>query len=314
MKINFIYFIVKINEEDIDLIYDEIIEKIDDEELTYENYRMVTLENPEILDFFDIFNNKILENMTVVINKQIIARLNGLYESFDKITDKLHKIKMHKNGLTLSLSNFIERSIKNKSLINNIGFNNPHNSLYEKSINNNDVNSINSKASNQIFSISKKLDNDIFSDEEIYMDNSDSENSVKELSAKKKVSFNENNDNKSNNENIEKLIVNDKYKEKNIMVNNINNINNIHILNNNITNLNDLQILSKMNKFNLSKNKNNNNNINNNNNNNNIINLNQDLPQIYNFNDNNIKYNNNNNSNSNIKLNEKNFFISVKIK
>jgi len=228
--------------------------------------------------------------MTIVINKQIIRRLNGLYESFNIITEKINEIKKHKNGLTLSLSNFIERSMKNKSLLN-VGFNT------EKSNKNFDNNS--NSTLNNMFSVSKQLDNNFFSDEEIYMSDDDdvSDNSEEFLSYK------ENNFN--NYENIERLQLQDQYKDKNIMVNNINNINNIHILNNNITNINDLQILGKMKKISLSKNSKNNNN---NNKSNNSIKLNAGLPPMYNFND-------NNKENKEKKLKEKNNFKNtVKIK
>jgi hypothetical protein len=293
------YFSVKINEEDIDLIYDEIIEKIDDEDLTFENYKMLNSINPEIFDFFDIFNNKILENMHIVINKQIISRLNGLYESFNKVTDKLHNLNLHKNGLTLSISNFIERSIKNKSLLNNIGFN--RNNFNDNNSIKNDIKNTNSKCSNHIFSISRQLKNEIFSDEEIFMDSDYENENNSDDDSKKSISYNENDENNINKnyiKNIERIKVNENYnyKEKNIMVNNINNINNIHISNNNITNLNDIQILSNMNNFNL--------NSNNNSNNNNMIKLNPNLPPIYNFDD---------SKNDNKKSNDKNYFISVKI-
>ena len=107
---------MKIREADIDIIYVEIMDKIDSPVLDYPSFKTVTTENPEILDFFDIFNNKILENMTLVIHRQILRRLNGLSNSIDHLIEQISSIKKNKKGFTITLKSFIERSIKKESL------------------------------------------------------------------------------------------------------------------------------------------------------------------------------------------------------
>lgn len=94
------------------------MDKIDSPVLDFENFKTATIENPEILDFFDIFNNKILENMTLVIHRQILRRLNGLSNSLDHLIEQISYVQKNKKGFTISLKSFIERSIKKETLIN----------------------------------------------------------------------------------------------------------------------------------------------------------------------------------------------------
>lgn len=86
--------------------------------MIFENFYRATLENPEIFDFYDIFNNKILENMTIVIHRQILRRLSKLSKSLESLISQMTYLKKNKVGLTVSLQNFIENSIKNKKLLN----------------------------------------------------------------------------------------------------------------------------------------------------------------------------------------------------
>lgn len=236
--------------------------------------------------------------MTVLINKQIIRRLNGLYESFNNITNKLTEIKKQKNGLTVALSNFVERSIKNQSLLKEGVSNTNHTNNDSNVLNfNNSSSKTKQHSKSQIFSLSRKLENNFFSDEEIFMSDEDSETSedYEKLGSKNNIFYDENNTNKSKNsnspgspekenfkkyENFERY-QDHQYKDKNILVNNINNINNIHI-----TNVNDLEILNRMKKLNYNKN--------NARNNNNSIKLNPGLPPMYNFDDNSEDLKNNN--------------------
>jgi hypothetical protein len=92
------------------------MDKIDSNILDYQNFKTAITENPEILDFFDIFNNKILENMTLVIHRQILRRLNGLSNSLDHLIEQIAYIQKNKKDLTITLKSFIERSIKKDSL------------------------------------------------------------------------------------------------------------------------------------------------------------------------------------------------------
>lgn len=94
------------------------MDKIESHALDYHNFKTAITENPEILDFFDIFNNKILENMTIVIHRQILRRLNGLSNSLEHLIEQISAIQKNKKGLTITLNSFIERSIKKESLLN----------------------------------------------------------------------------------------------------------------------------------------------------------------------------------------------------
>ncbi len=94
------------------------MEKIDSPILDYQSFKTVTTENPEILDFFDIFNNKILENMTLVIHRQILRRLNGLSNSLEDLIRQIRCLQNNKKDFTITLKSFIERSIKKESLLN----------------------------------------------------------------------------------------------------------------------------------------------------------------------------------------------------
>lgn len=86
--------------------------------MDYQSFKTVTIENPEILDFFDIFNNKILENMTLVIHRKILRRLNGLSNSLENLIEQINSIQKNKKGFTITLKSFIERSIKKETLFN----------------------------------------------------------------------------------------------------------------------------------------------------------------------------------------------------
>ena len=142
--------------------------------------------------------------MTVIINKQIIRRLHGLYDSLNNFTSKINEIKKHKNGLTISLANFVERAIKNKSIGLNINksVNNTINYFMTDTENNNDIensekkenintlptneninSNLQTEGKNKMFSVAKKVENNFFfSDDEISLYESD--NSSDDLCSK----------------------------------------------------------------------------------------------------------------------------------
>jgi len=93
------------------------MEKIDSDFLDFNSFKQVTIDNPEILDFYDIFNNKISENMTIMIHRQILRRLNGLSSSLEFLIEKLNSFNKNKKGITLSFKTFIEKAIKKESLL-----------------------------------------------------------------------------------------------------------------------------------------------------------------------------------------------------
>ena len=199
-----------------------------------------------------------------------------MYDSLCNFTNKLNQIKKQKINITISLVNFIERAIKNKSIglncnqkvdINNkINYfiTNPNEKKLDKNDKNintntdfsmlyNNNNTISNdeikKDRNNMFSISKKLENAfIFTDDEIslYESECESDENESETTPKSKNSLKDEYSNSENNEDekdsfqvFERFTFKDKYMNSNIQFNNINNINNIHLVNNNISDLNN---------------------------------------------------------------------------
>lgn len=248
----------------------------------------MSIDNPEILDFFDIFNNKILENMTIVIHRQILRRLNGLVISLDDLISQINRCSDNKKGLTVTFKNFIDKALKNTHLINDglittkgsennslnyfIGLTNPINNKQDLNYNsplNNIQNSAPGKdVKNTMFSVSKKVHAPYFMDDEddgIHMsESSDDSFSHDENNSKNNFTVNSN----ILKEKKEKIIQ-ENYNNK-IVVNNVNNINNYNIINGNVKDLEKLNNITKFNNNSLINNKTN-------------LKFNPGLPPVYNI-------------------------------
>lgn len=56
--------------------------------------------------------------MTIIIHRQILRRLNKLSLSIDNLISQFSNLKKNKKDLTVSIQSFIEKSIKNRKLVN----------------------------------------------------------------------------------------------------------------------------------------------------------------------------------------------------
>lgn len=102
---------MKIREEDVDLIFDEIMDKAEVDKLDLNAFLHVTHNNPEILDFFDIFNNKIVDSLTLVVHKESVKKIGSVIKQLRFLEEK--KIKTNWD-VTLGMKSDIEKLIKDK--------------------------------------------------------------------------------------------------------------------------------------------------------------------------------------------------------
>lgn len=99
--------LVKIREQDIELIYDQILEKTENGILDLNAYINVSANYPEILDFFDIFNNKIMQSFTIKTAKTTLKKVDNLSSSLKLMLDRL-KNPMPNKELTFILKDCLD--------------------------------------------------------------------------------------------------------------------------------------------------------------------------------------------------------------
>jgi Ca2+-binding EF-hand superfamily protein len=108
---------MKIREEDIDIIFDDMLEKSESLKLNLEAFMKVSNSHPEILDFFDIFNNKILDNLTLIIHKDTLKKIENVILHLKILIDKTEKRNMRNLDLTLTIKSYIEKTIRDRKLL-----------------------------------------------------------------------------------------------------------------------------------------------------------------------------------------------------
>jgi hypothetical protein len=115
------YFLTigKLREDDIDIIFDDIIDKNDNKPLDMNSFIKISADFPELLDFFDIFNNKLMRDMTIVISRDHIRRLDLIIGNIKKLIEKTNN-KNDMNRITISLKNWVDRALRNKNINNNL--------------------------------------------------------------------------------------------------------------------------------------------------------------------------------------------------
>ena len=67
-----------------------MIEKNDRLKLDLNSFIKLSADYPELLDFFDIFNNKLIQNMSIIITKDHIKKIEKITQ---KIKEKEEKFK-----------------------------------------------------------------------------------------------------------------------------------------------------------------------------------------------------------------------------
>lgn len=108
---------MKIREEDIDIIFDDMLAKSESLKLNLEAFMKVSNSHPEILDFFDIFNNKILDNLTLIIHKDTLKKIENVILTLKILIDKTEKRNMRNLDVTLTIKSYIEKSIRDRKLL-----------------------------------------------------------------------------------------------------------------------------------------------------------------------------------------------------
>jgi hypothetical protein len=71
----------------------------------------ISADYPELIDFFDIFNNKFMQNMSIVINRDHIKRIEYLLANVKRIMDKLYT-NTDSNKFTISLKSWVDKIVK----------------------------------------------------------------------------------------------------------------------------------------------------------------------------------------------------------
>jgi hypothetical protein len=100
--------------DDIDIIYEDIIEKNDNNLLDLPSFTKISADYPELLDFFDIFNNKVMQNMSIVINRDHIKRIEKILAGVKRLMDKIVYSNSDHNKFTISMKSWVDRIVKNR--------------------------------------------------------------------------------------------------------------------------------------------------------------------------------------------------------
>ena len=79
---------MKVRTIDVDNVYKDILKRCDKKNLDFKSFLDLNNRFPELIDFFEIFNNKLLNTSIYNINRE---RLSQLEEINRKITSLIHK-------------------------------------------------------------------------------------------------------------------------------------------------------------------------------------------------------------------------------
>jgi hypothetical protein len=66
---------------------------------------------PELLDFFDIFNNKLIQNMSIIITKDHVKKIEKITHRIKFMLDKINA-NAHINTFTIAIKGFVDRANK----------------------------------------------------------------------------------------------------------------------------------------------------------------------------------------------------------
>lgn len=102
----------KLKHEDIDFIFKEILIKTERSILDFQEYVQLVSNYPEIFDFFDIFNSKLVENSMIILNRENFGRLKNISDKMKSLLTKVDMINLKYGEVTLALTNFLEKAVK----------------------------------------------------------------------------------------------------------------------------------------------------------------------------------------------------------
>jgi hypothetical protein len=112
---------MKIRETEVDILFEDILEKASCKTFDLKAFISVSNNCPEILDFFDIFNNKIMDSLSMVIQRETFKKIEALETKLNSLVDRTDKTKMRNfYSLTLSSKSFIDTSIRENQMLKNV--------------------------------------------------------------------------------------------------------------------------------------------------------------------------------------------------
>jgi len=102
---------LNLKEKDIELIYDEMLKKLEVKDLTLKSFINMSSNYPEFMDYFDIFNNKVVKNLNLSIQRD---QLNKLDDCLSYIRTLIKEIEdaHESNVVSLTMKDYFEKLLK----------------------------------------------------------------------------------------------------------------------------------------------------------------------------------------------------------
>jgi hypothetical protein len=184
----------KIRKSDLILIYEDINQKLDNKkndgkDLNLPAFIKLSANYPELIDFFDIFNNKLIQNVSVTITRDQIHKIEKITDILKAFIQKMNTNK-NDNNFTIAMKSFIDRANKLKMIPNNVNLS--KNEKFGISYKMADLNSVDDEVSIMMSEDLKDEEDDEDEDEDKDEDEKDKNDKKIEILIKDK--FDNNND------------------------------------------------------------------------------------------------------------------------
>ncbi len=101
---------VKIKEKDLELIFEEILRKLEVKKLTLKSFIHMALNYPEFIDYFDIFNNKVIKSLNLTILREHLVKFDECLNSLRNIIQEMEDAE-ESNNVSIALKDYVDKLI-----------------------------------------------------------------------------------------------------------------------------------------------------------------------------------------------------------
>ena len=88
-----------------------MLRKLEVKELTLKSFINMSSNYPEYMDYFDIFNNKVVKNLTLTIQRDQLAKLDDCLSYLRTLVKEIEDVR-ESNVVSLTMKDYFEKLIK----------------------------------------------------------------------------------------------------------------------------------------------------------------------------------------------------------